>query len=30
MRTLKFVAVMIVLTVAWFALVDVVLNGVMR
>jgi hypothetical protein len=30
MRTLKFVVVMIPLTVAWFALVDVVLKGVMR
>jgi hypothetical protein len=30
MRTLKFIAVMIPLTVAWFALVDVVLKGVMR
>jgi len=30
MRALKFVAVMIPLTVAWFALVDLVLRGVMR
>jgi hypothetical protein len=30
MRTLKFLAVMIPLTVAWFCLVEAVLRGVMR